>query len=82
MDDQMFIFFSKAEAMQIIESLDNERSRWSQIIKDTNDEDIVFDYKNDIVALDQLITKFKQAAQKDFGEDIVELSHFPRGISL
>lgn len=82
MSDSMFIHFSKAEAMQIIESLDNERERWSQILNETNDEDVAFDYKNDIVAIDELISKFKQEAQKNFGKDIIELSHFPRGISM
>ena len=78
----MFISFTKAEAMQIIESLDNERGRWAKILSTTDDEDVAFDYRNDIVAIDELISKFKQEAQKNFGKDIVELSHFPRGISM
>lgn len=78
----MSINFSKAEAIQIIESLDDERARWSQILIDIDDEDVAFDYKNDIVAIDELISKFKQEAMINFGKDIIELSHFPRGISM
>ena len=35
MKDSMLILFNKSEAMQIIESLDNEKARWSQILSET-----------------------------------------------
>jgi hypothetical protein len=68
--------------MQIIESLDNERDRRAKILSNTTDENIAFDYRNDIVYIDELIIRFRKAALEAFGTNVVEYAHFPRGISV
>jgi hypothetical protein len=82
MGKKLIISINYSEAMQIIESLDNERGRWAEIVGKTNDEDISLDYENDIIDIDELILRFKKEAQNVFGENIVELAHCPRGICL
>jgi uncharacterized membrane protein len=79
---ELTITFDLAETAKIIESLDHERERWIEIANSTNNEDIARDYRNDIVYMDELISKFKTEAQKKFGENISEIAHYPRGISF
>ncbi len=68
--------------MQIIECLDNEMARWNEIVKNTQNEHVKFDYDNDIIALEKLIKRFKIKAQNIYGDNIVELAHWTRGVSL
>lgn len=82
MEDTLAISLKKSEVMQIIESLDHERERWVEIIHSTDDEDVNYDYQNDLTFMDELIHRFKTEAKKRFGDNIVELAHFPRGKSL
>jgi hypothetical protein len=82
MDDLLGSNMTNVEAMFMIEALDNERARWLEIIQLNKGDLEGFDYENDLVILEEFISKVKEEIIKKFDEDVIKFAHFPRGKRL